>query len=159
MRAAPAVRAPLAAGGPEHMLIALLYAITAIGLMAWGAGHAGLAWSLPGLLAGLALALLAGGGGAWWARRALPADGDHLQWDGQRWTLALRSAPGGLPGPAETPLLQVELALDLGAWLLLRLQLANGQQRWQVARASVAGTAWHGLRVALRAHAGMRPVA
>jgi hypothetical protein len=88
------------------------------------------------------------------ARSALPNDGDFLQWDGMAWTLGLRSPGQSSATPAGLRLDRLVLALDLGAWVLLRLHSAAGGQRWQVARASRAGTDWHGLRLALTAHAG-----
>jgi hypothetical protein len=51
------------------------------------------------------------------------------------------------------------VALDLGAWVLLRLHLAGGGVGWRVASATSAQASWHGLRVALAAHAGAAPAA
>ena len=164
MRAAPAVRALLHGGGAERMLISGLYAISGAALAGWAlAGWAlantdqtrqGAAWAIV-LLATVA----AGALGAWQARAALPADGAYLGWDGQGWTLGRHPAADGKAAPAETPLLAVVVAIDLGAWLLLRLQPAAGPRRWQAARAGQSGADWHGLRLALQAHAGRRTAA
>ena len=160
MRAAPAVRAPLYASRLERMLISVLYAIGGAALAGWAFAHAQPA--PPGALwAGLLLAMVAAGAvGIWQARAALPADCAYLGWDGAGWALGLRPAAGGTAAaPAEIPLAAVVVAIDLGAWLLLRLHPAAGPRRWQAARAGAAGADWHGLRLALQAHAGRRTAA
>jgi hypothetical protein len=146
MRAAPAVDAALDAGGRERMLIVLLHAWAGVGLACWLAAQAGAAASVSVV----ALVLLAGAawaaGGAWLARRALPLDPGHLRWDGQAWW----------HGGEHLPLARVVVSLDFGTRLLLRLHPAagGGRARWRVASAASAAAAWHGLRVALAAHAG-----
>jgi hypothetical protein len=151
MQAAPAVSADLDDGRPERVLISLLHALTGAAIAAWAQGHFDVTSSVQGLIvvifAGVAAALL----GAGLARHALPADAQCLRWDGQVWSLVLR-APGGVG--AGIAVARLVVAIDLGPWLLLRAYAVAGGSRWQVARASCAGAAWHGLRVALRAHAG-----
>lgn len=144
MRAAPAVWAPLDGCGPERVLIVGLHAVTGAALGAWVSGPAGLGWQLAATAGAGAMA----GFGVWLARRALPGDGHHLRWDGSRWTLALRG------GTIEFAVARVDVTLDLGAWLMLRLLLADGRLRWLPLRAGTVGAGWHGLRVALRAHSG-----
>ena len=90
--------------------------------------------------------------GAGLARLALPANAQCLRWDGQVWSLVLRAPDGGVG--AEMAVERLAVAIDLGSWLLLRAYAVAGGSRWQVARASCVGAAWHGLRVALKAHAG-----
>lgn len=163
MRAAPAVDAALGHGGPERMLITLLHAVAGAALAAWASAHAG---SLSAAVAptefwpavvGAASAMAMLG----WvlARRALPGSPARLRWDGQAWQLLTGRQPP--PISAAQPLRRVVVALDLGGWLLLHLLPAagNGVRRpgrgeWRVASAHSAGAAWHGLRVALLAHAG-----
>lgn len=146
MRAAPPVAAPLGSGQPERMVITLLHALAGGVLAMWLAQHAG--WRTTGALGG---AVLAAGAvlavlGHRLAARALPATADALTWDGQTWRLG---------NAAATPLRHVVVAVDLGLWMLLRLHPApNGDAQWRVASAQAAGSAWHGLRVALSAHAG-----
>ena len=166
MRAAPAVRAPLHASGLERMLISGLYATSGAALAAWALAQTALAQpalAQPALAPqGVAWAILllaaaaAGALGVWQARFALPADGAYLGWDGVGWALGLHPAAGGNTVPAETPLAAVVVAIDLGAWLLLCLHPATGPCRWQAANARAAGADWHGLRLALQAHAGRR---
>ena len=125
-----------------------------------------------------AMALLGGVLSRW----ALPASPARLRWDGQGWQLLAGSRlppPTGTAQPvaatgqplsgAPQPLRRVVVSLDLGGWLLLHLLPANananakanvngagqaGRGVWRVASARGAGAAWHGLRVALLAHAG-----
>ena len=159
MRTAPAVWAPLHACGPERVLIAGLYALAGAALGAGLSAHLQAHLSLPlgpgwRWAAAAVGAVLMAGAGAWLAQRALPGDGEHLRWDASTWTLALRPDRPDAGGLSEQAVVRVDVALDLGAWLLLRLKLGNGQRCWQPVRARTVGPAWHGLRVALRAHAG-----
>jgi len=135
-------------------LITVLHVLTGAALAAWAAAHVD--WAPTASMAvGVAPLLAAATAlGLRLARSALPSDAVHLQWDGQVWRLGLRPPTAAGAGPSEIRLVRLVVALDLGAWLLLRLHPAAGQPRWQVARASCAGPDWHGLRVALAAHAG-----
>jgi len=108
-----------------------------------------------GVLFGLALGLPIAG-------RLLPSQAAaRLRWTGAAWQL----------GAADRPV-QVEVQIDAGVWLLLRWRcdvaaVAHGgpgdaplpASGWLVAQRGVAPQAWHGLRVALQAHAGQRPAA
>ena len=155
MRNAPAVSAPLDAGRPERVLIGLLYALAAAVLAYWLQALAVLPASGWVWLADALWVAAAGGLGALLARHALPADGHQLRWDGQAWSLCLRSPAHPMAAAAPIPLLSVVMTLDLGGWLLLRLRPVIGGTRWQVARSACVGAAWHGLRVALTAHSGV----
>ena len=149
MHAAPAVWARLDDGWPERVVITVLYGLTGAALAAWGWLPSAMSASAWAALVAAALALA--GLGARMALWALPADADHLRWDGASWTLALQLA--GQQRPTEVPVTQVDVTMDLGRWLMLRLELGPGGRRWQVARGGCVGhAAWHGLRVALRAH-------
>ena len=59
-----------------------------------------------------------------------------LQWDGQRWTV------DGVPG-------RLQLMVDLGRFLLLRLHPEQGRGPWLAVTAAEAGAAWHALRAAV----------
>ncbi len=131
----------------------MLHVLSAAALAAWVGGHFEL-WPQPAVVAVGGLWLVA----AWalgrrLARSALPGDAAYLQWDGQAWTLGLRSPAGLAAQPTPLALARLVVALDLGHWVLLRLYPVAGGQRWQVARASRVGADWHGLRVALVAQA------
>ena len=152
MQAAPAVSADLDDGRPERVLISLLHALTGAAIAAWAQGHFDVTSSVQGLIVAIVAGVAAAWLGAGLARLALPANAQCLRWDGQVWSLVLR-APGGGVG-AEIAVERLVVAIDLGPWLLLRAHAVAGGSRWQVARASCVGAAWHGLRVALKAHAG-----
>jgi len=149
MRAAPAVDAALDTGGLERMMIVLLHAGAGIALASWGLLQVEIGFGLPALAGVAALALLMAGLGLALARRALPAAAGRLRWDGQTWCWLGSNAAN------QPPLAQLEVSLDLGHWALLRLHPdAGGRPFWRVASARAAGNSWHGLRVALAAHAG-----
>lgn len=74
-----------------------------------------------------------------WMLHRRPAFPVQLSWDGEGWLL------DGQPVSAS-------LQLATGAGLLLRLRGADGP-RWLGISRPEAGAAWHGLRVAVQAHA------
>jgi hypothetical protein len=131
------------------MLITLLHAGAGALLAVWLALHAQSPFRMPMLLAAMAGAALLAVAGWWLARRALPLSPGRLRWDGQCWTSV------GPQGPQ--PLQRLVVMLDLGVWVLLRLHPVGGHALWRVASAASAQAAWHGLRVALAAHAGATP--
>ena len=90
-----------------------------------GAGPAAVA---AALVAGLVLLW------RWRVWRATPFVA--LQWDGQRWTA------DGQPGT-------LQLMLDVGSLLVLRLHAEAGGTRWLAVGAREAGSAWHALRCAV----------
>ena len=142
------------------MVISSIHVLAAVVLVVWAGLHNGLDGSVPAGMAGLAWTAAAAAFGAWQARRALPADGKTLVWDGASWALTTHASRGGAPAgitaaEVRVPIAQVQIALDLGAWLLLRLQAETGGSRWQVVRAACVGPAWHGLRLALLTQAGL----
>jgi hypothetical protein len=141
MRAAPPVDVPLSAAGPERAVCALLYALAALGTSV--ALASALDFGSPRWLAAAAAVCAAPVGALAWR----PPRG-RLRWDGRVWT---RLQPSGQLERVD----RLQLQLDFGAWVLLRWQ-AEGQRRptWAALRAADAGAAWHGLRVALAAHAG-----
>lgn len=147
MRAAPAIPpVELPGGRRERALAALLYALTAVALLAWlqrrEAWPTGLGWPAAAALAGALL------GWALWRPMA-----GRLGWDGLAWSL---QGPSG----AARPLLRLQLMLDLGGWLLLRAEFADGARPamgWAALSAGQAGPAWQGLRLALYARATARP--
>jgi hypothetical protein len=162
MRAAPAVDAALGSGRVERMVITLLHAGAGAAFSVWVAAHAealvgplfaGLHW-LMGSVGALGLGLV----GCWLARQALPAGPARLRWDGSAWQLCSELGDDDL-----VSLQRVVVAMDLGTWLLLQLvpvdtlrstQRSTRRSGWRVASAQGVGSAWHGLRVALQAHAG-----
>lgn len=149
MRAAPVVQAALASGRRERMFITLLHALAGAHVATWFANEAEIPTAALFAAAAGAAAVMASLG-AVLARRALPVRPAHLLWDGQAWRLQLGH---------DLQVIRLVTALDLGVWMLLKLHLAeHARPCWQVASARAAGGAWHGLRVAVAAHAGALPV-
>jgi hypothetical protein len=168
MRTAPAVSAALDDQGLERVLIVSMHILSALALAVWAALQTGLARSSIAWLASVAWIAAAAVFGIWQARRALAADGQHLIWDGASWALTTRARRSGgalaggtgTGGSMRTAIDRVVMTLDLGAWVLLRLQAGAGGSRWQVVRARSAGSAWQALRLALLTEArlaGPRP--
>lgn len=133
MRSAPAVAVRCSGGRLWHGLHTVLPAVAAAALVAWGALLAG--W---GESSSLALAALAAIGTGIFAFRHGRPPTVLLQWDGRRWTA------DGAPG-------RLQLMMDTGPVLLLRLHLEAGGERWLAVAATEAGPAWHALRAAVHA--------
>ena len=129
MRAAPAVSVSCNRAGAWRGFLALMPALAAAALVAWALGHLQRpAW--PALLVALPVAAV-----AW--RQARP-EAVTLAWDGQHWRA------DGCPG-------SLDLMLDLGPWMLLRLRPDEPAQRvfWIPVSAADAGAARHALRAAV----------
>ena len=129
MRAPPAVAVRCTGGWPWRLLNVALPALAAGVATAWLLLHLDMS-PLLALIAGLTALLL-----AW--RLSRPRQ-RLLQWDGQRWTA------DAVPG-------RLQLMIDAGPWLLLRLHTAPGAALWLAVSAAEAGAAWHGLRAAVYA--------
>lgn len=121
-------------GRAWRLLQGSVFALAAASIGAWLAAWAGLQAAMTFAAAGLA-ALVA----AALAVVCMRSHPRQLQWDGAGWEL---------DGQAAAP----RLMLDLGHFLLLRLQLPYRAVRWLGVSRREAGPAWHGLRVALLAH-------
>lgn len=133
MRAAAPVDAVIGDGRIERTICALLYAAAGAGLCA----AFGVAWPATGVCA-LACAGL--------GRLAWPAAPGTLRWDGLAWSVA--DAEGGF-----RPVTAPRLCIDLGGWVLLRLNDPSRRvANWAAVRRSGAPARWHDLRVALVAH-------
>ena len=129
------------------MLITLLHGLAGGLLATWAALHAELPlWQAPSALGVLVAAAAMAALGRWLAGRALPSIPGSLRWDGQAWSSVV--------GAQSLPLQRLVVALDLGIWVLLKLHPAGGRPVWRVASAGSAQAQWHGLRVAMAAHAG-----
>ena len=140
MRAAPPVDALLAEGRRERLMIVLAYSLAAAVFGHWLAAtrvvEPSLSLVLPAALAGAALGLAV-------ARHLLPPGiRAALRWTGVGWQWGDRACQ------------RVDLHLDLGGWMLLRLVLDQRARRWVIADAGSCGGAWRDLRIALRAHGG-----
>ena len=132
MRAAPAVSVICSRAGAWRGAQALLPGLAAAALVAWALGHLQRpAW--PALFVAVPVAVL-----AW--RRARP-QAVTLAWDGQRWHA------DGCPG-------SLQLMIDLGPWMLLRLRPDDPARPavWIPVSAADAGAARHALCAAV--HSG-----
>ncbi|MDP2007041.1 MAG: hypothetical protein Q8K45_15295 [Rubrivivax sp.] len=127
MRAAPAVAVRCTGGWPWRLLNLLLPALAAGVVAAWALLH--FERDVAPATGVAALVLLSG----WRWLRPRP---HLLQWDGQRW------AADGLPG-------RLQLMIDLGFLMLLRLHPERGAGLWLAVTAAESGTAWHALRAAV----------
>ena len=133
MRAAPAVAVLCDGGQLWFALHTGLPALAAAALVGWLSMPAG-----EGTGFALAVSLLAGSAAGLLAWRHGRPRATQLQWDGQRWSAD--SSPGRL-----------QLMLDAGTLLVLRLHLDAGGERWLAVSAAEAGPAWTGLRAAIYA--------
>lgn len=132
MRAAPPVSVRCHGGVAWRAVQTGLFALAAAVLAAWALAQLGLAaaWAVA---PGLAVAAV-----AW---RGCRSGEVALNWDGRAWTA------DGIPG-------RLEVMVDLGTWLLLRMRLDGGAgRRWIAVSAGEAGLALHGLRAAVHARA------
>lgn len=148
MRTAPAVAVTVHRSPRWIGFVALLTLLAVAASVVWAeAGGSPLRW-----LTVAAVALL---GGAVFAteRRRKPVG---LRWDRQRWHL--ERAPGGAVLQEVTVSLQV--AVDLGDWMLLRLQAGEGfraRRTWLAVQRMVAEGDWHALRCAVYSPRPPRP--
>ena len=126
MRAAPVVTVSMGLSPGWRASQSLLWGLAASVCAAWLLARAGQA-AAAGLGAMPLVGLLA------WA--LLPGRAAALAWDGEQWRLTV--------------------ALDFGAWLLLRLDGSDApaSRRWLPATAAQAGMHWHALRAALYSRA------
>jgi len=127
MRAPPAVAVRCTGGWPWRVVNVVLPTLAAGVAAAWVLQHLE-APVAPAAAVAAAVLLL-----AW--RLSRPHE-RLLQWDGQRWTA------DGVPG-------RLQVMVDLGPFLLLRLHPEQGRGPWLAVTAAEAGAAWHALRAAV----------
>lgn len=144
MHAAPPVRMDLAPDTMGFGVAALCAGLAAANFVAWTAIW--LDWPVAGVAAAAAAAALAAIAWAGWARRRGQAGaGGLLAWDGAAWSWT--------PAAAAPIVGEPQVALDLGAWMLLRFTTSGGPARvtWLVASRRQAAAAWPSWRAALYA--------
>lgn len=147
MQPAPAVSMTARGRGAWAAWQSLLTVLaTAVGL-GWMLDRAGLptAWVVG--MAGFAAAW-----SGWLAWEAGRHGAGRLEWDGRIW----RHVPGPGRDAAEGAL---TVAVDLGSWMLLRLEPPHGRTRWIALARSDATAAWPALRRAVLAAPARRPTA
>ena len=136
MRPAPPVSVRCNGGPAWRWARVALAALVGAVLALWAAEHAAL--SAPVVAAFAVGAGASCGALGWWL--AAPS-GLELRWTGQKWLA------GGVAG-------RLDVMLDLGGWLLLRLRPeVRAPARWIAVSASEVGSAMHALRVAAYARA------
>jgi hypothetical protein len=140
MQGPPSFTLALVPGAGWRAGVGLLAALATAAVAAWAPGAYG---TLPaplwaGLLvaSGLAIAVA-------WHLRGLP--GVHLHWDGRQWH--------GAETGRELRAGAVVVALDIGAWMLLKFRPdeapASAGRRWVPVHRGSAGMHWHALRCAV----------
>jgi hypothetical protein len=137
MRAAPAVQATLTPDRGWAAFTRGLSALALAGLAAWAAQGLGApGWAM--VLAAVPSALVG------WAmgQRFLAAPHGTLRWDGAAWSWHAHGGPAARTGV-------VAVMIDLGPWMLLRLQPAGAGAIWLPAAQDACGPAWRALRAAL----------
>lgn len=128
MRRTPPVVVHVQPQPAVQAVVALIVALAVAGLAGWAVSHEARAW--PALLAVPVFAAF-----AWREAAALPR---RLRWDGEAWWLAE-------PDRQEEAAVQIDVLIDLDAWLLLRAQpgpcwlpLSRRQQaQWGALRATL----------------------
>jgi len=142
MTVAPALSVGLRSSRAARGAVVVLVAVSLVGLLAWclSGFRVGLGVRAAALVAASAAVALAG---VMW-----PSVERRLRWDGRQWFVGQADRPPEDDRPAE-----VEVMLDLGACMLLRVRAESASGRGRVAwlavqPGSVEGS-WHGLRCAL----------
>jgi hypothetical protein len=142
MRAAPAVSLTVRPSAQVQAALAVLaaVAVASTSLWAWRRGD------VASCGAAVAVALLA----IQTLRAARRRTTLGLRWDGQSWWLSEPAAGAAGGEPCEG---QVELALDLGSWLLLSFRPhaagRTARRRWLPLQRAGLEADWHALRCAL----------
>ena len=134
MRVPPPLAVRLAPTPLLRRAVRLLAGATTAFLLVWMADHAGASLVFQQMIA--AAALLAGAAAALRTRAATAAS---LGWNGHRWTVD--AATGS-----------VDVAIDLGSWMLLRFRPDGAppwRRRWLETRAIAPPRQWASLRAAL----------
>jgi len=151
MRASPAFQCVLNRFGVWRAAVAAVAGVGLVVLLAWLATRSeptpplGLAAWIGALLAVPALAA---------SLMRVPAV--TLRWDGQQWWLARLTRSSRAPAAAQIEAVagEVEVALDFGAWMLLRFRPASSARRersarWLPAQRRGLESHWHALRCAV----------
>jgi hypothetical protein len=149
MRAAPVVHADLSRGAFERFALALIHGFVGAVWMVWVGSHG--EWSALVTLTSTAALCIAMFVLGWQvSSHWLPDRQGRLSWDGQAW----RWIPSLSEPALDVPGVFVQVHLDTGQRKLLRLSDGRSVNGWVIASCVSAGAAWHGLCVALAAHAG-----
>ena len=142
MRSSPAFKVTIGHFGIWRAAVASITVLAALALAAWwSSGDASRSLPLTLAFAALSLGAVAGGASLLQCRPAT------LHWDAQCWHLER----GPAAGPA-IPRGSVAVALDLGAWMLLRFEHEGSRGRritWLPVQRRGMEARWHALRCAV----------
>ena len=141
MHAAPPVRMKLAPDARWHGFVSLCAGLAAANASGWIA--TALRWHALAVVAVAALAALSAIALTTWALRRGEAGGGVLNWDGAVWSWA--------PGSTRPIVGEPRVAIDLGAWMLLRFAPIEppARARWLALSRRQAAAAWPLWRAAL----------
>ena len=130
MHAAPPVRVRVGRAWGWPLFCGVSAGLAGANLMAWAL----LRWEAGWVAIAPLVGLIAAGVAMRWARRT-QGEGD-LSWDGAQWQWH------GTAG-------QVQAALDLGHWMLLRFDCGDGSRHWLAASRRATAGPWPALRAAV----------
>ena len=147
MRAAPALEVVVSRFGAWRAGVRLVGGLATLVAIFWGIWH--------GLTAGwldaapfVAASAAAAAASLWAVARLAAVPAFSLRWDGRAWHLGRPAAPAADPVSGE-----VQVAIDLGAWMLLRFDssvtAAEQSRYWLPLQRRGLEAAWHGLRCAV----------
>jgi hypothetical protein len=142
MRASPAFQITLEHFGAWRAALLMLMVLAAAALFAWWMLDAGARLHpMAAVLAIVSACTLCASATSWRCASA------HLRWDGQFWYLA---SP---PHHPEVRARRLDVALDLGSWMLLRFERDSGpwtrRVNWVPAQRLGHAFQWHALRCAV----------
>ena len=129
MRRTPPVVVHLQASRAVQAVVAGIAALTVAGLAGWALSHQPQAWPVWLVVPPAAV----------WAWREAATLPRRLRWDGQAWWLLE-------PGRRDETAVQLDVLIDLDAWLLLR---ARPGPRWLPVSRGQQGPHWGALRATL----------
>lgn len=138
MRASPAFQITIVRFGVWRTAVGAALLLALSSLAAWWAAHHDEASGVLAVAGLAALATIAGGAGL---LRCPPVS---LRWDTERWHLGPASAPGEEPEAGN-----LAIALDLGAWMLLKFESDQRRVGWLPVQRRGLEAQWHALRCAV----------
>jgi len=139
MRAAPPLAIDVTRFGAWRAMVAVLCALAAGVAVAEVSAH----MEIHSVLVASPLAAWLAGGAAWRSSRRRPVS---LRWDGRAWWSDAIKSPDGEPRSCE-----LEVMIDLGNWLMLRLRPLQPPCRplcWLPVQRRGLEPQWHALRAA-----------
>jgi hypothetical protein len=150
VKTAPAVSVRVTRFDRWRFVLALLWALAGAGMAATLAAHTGAAQLHMGLGAA-AVALAAAAASLRASRRSAVV----MAWDGRQWTVA-EQLPAASPGAQQQgPPVRMSVHVDLGGWLLVRLDTEGipARRQWLPLQRTGLEPQWHALRCALYSRA------